>query len=423
MTIKMRLSQALEEYLVSCPKTKTLIHWYDLYEGHFVVLEKEFQKKFFEKAIEKAGNYSELGRKINISRKTISSCSALAMNPTLKTLKKVATYLEYPLEEINDKIVKVGKSSSFRPKLPFNLHNSNGAEIRAAFLSDGHVDKNPIKSLQYCAYEIELHERLIKVCKEVFGEFETKTFFGHKTYVTRFPAAIGAALVLSGVPRGDKGKINPYLPRDILLGGREMQAAYLRRVFDDEAYMRFDLRHKKRTIRLVRSADITGKIGRPKIPEQWVRIRDLPKTLKHNLLEGEVLLLSNFGIKTKTYPDGIYLSKRNNITAKWKIELGNQDSLQIFHRHINFTVNDKKEKLSKAITSYQHKKLPNGEGKKHALEVMQRFYKEKGHFTFGEVGREIVKTGRSFDLAGRYLKYFCENGIIKKTKRGEYTFK
>ncbi|MEK6863269.1 MAG: hypothetical protein AABW53_01080 [Nanoarchaeota archaeon] len=419
----MRSSQALEEYLVSCPKNKTLIHWYDLYAGHFVVLEKEFQKKFFEKAIEKAGNYSGLGRKINISRKTISGCSNLAMDPTLKTLKKVATYLEYPFEEINEKIVTLGKSSNFRPKLPFNLHNSNGAEIRAAFLSDGHIDKNSTKPLQYCAYEIELHQRLIEICKETFGELETKTFFGHKTHVTRFPAAIGTALVLSGVPRGDKGKINPYLPRDILLGGRKMQAAYLRRAFDDEAYMRFDLKHNKRTIRLVRSTDVTGKLRNPNIREQWIRTIDMPKMIKHNLLEGEALLLSNFGIKTKTYPDGIYLSKKNNITAKWKIELGNQDSLQNFHKHINFTVNDKKEKLSKALTSYQHKKLPNGEGKKHALKVMQRFYKEKGHFAFGEVGREIVKTGRSFDLAGRYLKYFCENGIIKKTKRGEYTFK
>ena len=131
----------------------------------------------------------------------------------------------------------------------------------------------------------------------------------------------------------------------------------------------------------------------------------------------------NFGIETKTYSVGIYLSKKNNITAKWKIELGNQDSLQKFYKHINFTVKDKKKKLSKALTSYQNKKLPNGDGKKHALEVMRRFYKEKGHFTFGEVGREIVKTGRSFDIAGRYLKYFCENGVIEKKKRGEYTFR
>ncbi len=288
----MKFSPTFKEYVKSSPKTKTLISWYDLYEGHHVTLKEEFQKKLFQEAVKKAGDFSSLGRKISLGRKTISGCSKQLRNPTIKTLKKVAEYLNYSLEEINNKIITVGKSSNFEPIFPFNLHTSEGAEIRAAFLSDGHVDKNPVKPLQYCAYEIELHERLIKICKETFGEFETKTFFGHKTYVTRFPAAISTALVLSGVPRGDKGKLNPYLPRDILLGDREMQAAYLRRAFDDEAHMRFDLKHKKRTIRLVRSTDITGKVGEPKISEQWIRIRNLPKNVKHNLLEGENILLS-----------------------------------------------------------------------------------------------------------------------------------
>lgn len=412
----MKFNPAFEEYIHSCPNTKTLINWYDLYGGHYVTLEKDFQIKLLQEAVTKVGDFSALGRKINVSRKTISSCSKGLRNPTIMTLKKVADYLDYSLEEISNKIITVGKSSNFRPKFPFNLHTSEGAEIRAAFLSDGHVDKNPIKPLQYCAYEVELHERLIKICKDVFGEFETKTFFGHKTYVTRFPAAIGMALELSGVPRGDKGKVNPYLPKDILLGNKEMQAAYLRRVFDDEAYMRFDLKYNKRAIRLVRSTDITGKVDEPNIAEKWMRIGSFSKTVKHNLLEGESLLLSNFKINAKTVFDGIYKSKKSNITAKWKIELGNQEILQEFYKHINFTVIHKKEKLSKAIASYQNKKLPNGEGKKHALEVMQRFYKEKGHFTFGDIGREIVKTGRSFDLAGRYLKYFSENGVIKKKK-------
>ena len=166
----MKLSQALEEYIVSCPKNKTLIHWYDLYEGHYLTLEVDFQIKLLREAVTKAGDFSALGRKINVSRRTISSCSKGLRNLTIKTLKKVAIYLEYTLEELNSKIVTIGKSGNFRPKLPFNLHTSKGAEIRAAFLSDGHVDKNPTKSLQYCAYEIELHKRLIEICKETFGE-------------------------------------------------------------------------------------------------------------------------------------------------------------------------------------------------------------------------------------------------------------
>ena len=36
---------------------------------------------------------------------------------------------------------------------------------------------------------------------------------------------------------------------------------------------------------------------------------------------------------------------------------------------------------------------------------------------------EIVRTNRSYDLAGRYLKEFLNDGIIIKIKRGIYVFK
>ena len=60
--------------------------------------------------------------------------------------------------------------SNLKPRFPFRLHNREGAEIRAAFLSDGHVPIDPTKSPSYSAYEEELHWRLIGCSNDIFGE-------------------------------------------------------------------------------------------------------------------------------------------------------------------------------------------------------------------------------------------------------------
>ncbi|MFA6461305.1 MAG: hypothetical protein WCV90_03490 [Candidatus Woesearchaeota archaeon] len=415
----MILRKNFKKYLHECNKVKTIVHWYDLYDKHYLKLEKAFQKELFQSAVKKAGGFSELGRKLNIGRKTISGCSKSLRNPQIVTLKRVVEYLNIPPQEINSKIISLGKYREFKPMFPFNLHNCEGAEIRAAFLSDGHIDKNPIKPPQYCAYEKELHERLIRLCQKVFGNFETKTCPGHKTYVTRFPAAIGDALELGGVPRGDKRIKNCFLPKDILLADKDIQRSYIRRAFDDEG----DVSVKKRTIRITRSVRMNEKIETESIPLGVWTSYNLKNNAISNLLFGEYLLLSKLGINSKIYSEGIYKNKKGEITAKYRIEIKQQDRVKKFYEEVNFNLNDKKNKLLEIIGSYPYHKLAHEEGKKHALKIMQKFYKQKSFFKYGDLGREIVKSGRSFDLASKYIKHFCEKGIIERIGYGKYTFK
>ncbi|MBU4501546.1 MAG: hypothetical protein KKA79_03065 [Nanoarchaeota archaeon] len=413
----MEFNQIIQNYLKSTPSVKTLINWYDLYEGHYVRLDKNFQKRFFGKAIEKAGNYSELGRQLNIGRKTISSCSKGKTNPQIKTLKKIANYVSYPFEDINCKIRQIHR---LRPNLPFNLNNKEGAEIRAAFLSDGHVDKNPVKPAQYCALEKELHKKLIELCKNIFGRFECKTYFNSRSHITKFPAAIGSALELGGVPRGNKMLSNIHVPKDIVLGNKEIQVYYLRRVFDDEGDVCFD-KSGKRAVRISRSVSLKN-IDFDIPPERWVGGIKIPGYIKHNLILGEQILLINLGIDAKVYSEGVYKNKKGKITAKWRIQIGQQDSIRKFAESINFSLKRKREKLDKILESYQYRKLPNGQGKKEALDFIKKVLKKKGFLKFSNLGMELMKSGRSYDLAGYYLKFFIDQKIIKKTQRGVYTY-
>ena len=412
----MKFNKIFQEYLNLAKPTKTTIHWYDLYEGHYLKLEPYFQKQLFNQAVEKAGDYSKLGRKLNIGRKTISGCYNLQINPQIKVLKKVAEYLNYHLEDINNKIIKV---AGLIPNFPFNLDNQKGAEIIAAFISDGHVDKNPTALSQYCAYEKELHTRLINLCNDIFGDFKTKTYFNSRSHITKFPSPIGDSLDLVGIPRGNKTLKNFYLPRYILLGDKDIQTSYLRRVFDDEGDVCFD-NCGKRAVRMTRSLNI-GDLDINLPSEKWTRYK-LPTNIQHNLIMGEQILLLNLGIDAKLYPEGVYKSKNGNITAKWRIQIGQQDQIRKFAELINFNLDLKREKLNNILSSYKQRQLPNGKGKEEALKFIRNTFKEQGFITFGDLGKEMVRTERSYDLAGMYLKYFQEKCLIRKVKRGVYEF-
>ena len=412
--------QKFKEYVEKAPDCKTTIHFWDLYPGHYTKLKKEFQKQFFKESIKKGGNYyTNLSKKLGISRRTIAECSKCKTNPQISIILRIAKFLNFPLEEIEKNILEV---SNLKPKFPFNLHSPEGAEIRAAFLSDGHLPARPIKPPTYMAFEIELHKRLVRLCKRVFGDFDAQTKFSGKTHVTLFPAVIGTALELAGVPRKDKRLVKTFVPKDILLGQRRIQASYLRRVFDDEGDVCFD-KHGKRAVRITRSTDITNQnLNTASLKsEKWTFIKKLNVPISH-LLYGEQLLLCKLGIDARVYSEGLYKSLNNRITAKWRIQIGQQSSLRKFAELINFNLKEKQEKLSKMLKSYKREKFPNGEGEKFSIRVLKSIYSRKGYIMFGDLAKELIKTGRSYDLAGWYLKILIEKKVIQKIKRGKYVF-
>lgn len=402
----------LQNYLNSTPDVKVVINWYDLYSGHFVRLDPAFQQNILNALKTKENNVSLLGKKLGISRKNLARLFNQGSPFKIGYLVKVLKFLDSPLESVNDKVLEI---AGLQPRVPFNLHSEGGAEIRAAFLSDGHVDRNPIKQPQYCALEQELHIRLIALCKKLFGEFESHTYFNKGSHITKFPSVIGDALVLSGVPRGNKIAQNCYLPRDLLGASASIKAAYLRRAFDDEGDVCFD-RWGKRAVRVSRCAQVNNcNFVLPS--ERWVFL-GFQSNFQCNLIVGEFLLLKSLGFDCRLYSEGFYKSKTGAITSKWRIQIGQQDELRKFATLINFNLQKKREKLDVILSSYQYRKLPDGKGKEEILQLI----KERKLVTFADVGRMLVTSGRSYDLAGHYLRFFVDQGVIQKVKRGVYVY-
>jgi hypothetical protein len=321
----------IKEYIEKSPEVQTLINWWELYGGHRIKLEEQFQKNIFKNGVKNVGNFSKLARNLKIkrvNRKTISNCSELKSKPTIKLLIELLDLLSIPLEEATSKILQI--SNLKNPNLPFDLNTPEGADIRAAFLSDGHIPKQPIKSLTYCAYERELHESLINSCKKVFGEFNANINKGNKSLQTRFPSVIGMALEISGVPRGNKQLTKCYVPKDIMCSSEKVKSAYLRRVFDDEGDVCLEI-GGKRAVRITRSSIFK----------------------ENTLINGELLLLKSLGIIANLYNERTYISKKNITTFKRRIQIARRATLNIFNDKINFSLMIKQEKLSKVINSYR----------------------------------------------------------------------
>jgi hypothetical protein len=235
------------------------------------------------------------------------------------------------LSETNGRIIEIGALK--KPLLPFNLKSPEGAEIIAAFFSDGHIPKISFKNPMYCAGEKELHARLISSCKKIFGEFNGRIRAGHNALQTRFPIPIGTALERAGVPRGDKRLINPFLPKYILTGNNRLKSAYLKRAFDDEGDIHIS--KIKRAVRLTRSADARASHQSEKItPQRWTY--GFSNTPINNLIMGEYLLLRKMGIDARLYPEGLYLSRNGRMTAKWRIQIAQQDNVIRFAEKIGF---------------------------------------------------------------------------------------
>jgi len=405
----------ISEYKMKSPETKMIVNWWQLFPSHKIALEPNYQKEIFGKAIKKAGDYSALEKKINVPRKAISACYRLKRNPTIKYLIKIANYVEIPNNEINNKIIEI--ASLKNPKLPFDLNNPEGAEIIAAFLSDGHIPGHPSKNPMYCAYEKELHLRLISLCNEIFGDFKIKITSGNKSLLSRYPCPIGSALELAGVPRGNKGKSNSFLPIAILNGNKSVQTAYLRRVFDDEGHVCFS--KSKKAICLSRSMDCSAKYSPVNLKSQkW--LSGFPDIPTNNLILGEYFLLKELGIDAKLYPEGLYRSINKKTSAKWRIQIAQQDNLKLFAEKIGFNHTKKKTKLSQALKSYKRRKSSHGYTEKIIWRYVLQLSKRKNFITFEDIGKKLVLLNMTYDFAGTFLRKFLKDKRIRKIKRGVY---
>jgi transcriptional regulator with XRE-family HTH domain len=415
------IKQRLKDYINKAPKVKTVIHWWDLYPIRSVKIKPELQVEIVKLAIKKAASQEKVAKVINVKQATISKWLLLQRDIFISNLVKLCNFVGYPFDKVERNVIKI--SGLKYPNLPFNLTSPEAIKIRAAFLSDGHIPRKITGVPHYKSDAIEAHRNLILWCKKVFGNFGVKIKFikNDHVFVTKFPSIIGDALELSGIPRGDKAFINPFVPGDIILGVSDLKKYYLQQVFDDEGSVSIEKRAGGKVI-LSRS-NIIGKNN--DLKRRYTSNRRLnPGFLKkcrkeiNNLICGESLLLNLLGIETKLYTNGVWKNKKGTVSAQWRLEISTKKDLENFQKNVGFTLNDKKRKLKRLINGVRYS-FHNHEGIEFTkIKIFE--INKNGIFKFRDLAQIFQKENRCISLTSCYIKKLETGNFIKKVRQGVY---
>lgn len=349
----MKNGTSIQDYIKISSRAKTKINWWDLPKYRRIKLEIDFQKKLFQELIKMyPKTYTKLlGKSKFMSREYTKSQRAM----TIGTLKITLKLLNIKYSSINEKIEKI--SGIENPKTPFKLDNEIGAEIRLAFLSDGHNPSDPTKNLKYQAGEIESHKRIIELSNLLLGNFNVRTEKSNwkNSYQSYFPCVMGDILEFGGVSRGRKTKFNPSLPNDIIKNDTLLISA-LRRSFTDEG----SCYPKYNSIRIERNVEITNFINKMniKLPlEEEVYISKLKNInfdkLKNNLILGEYLGLNKLGINAKLKPIKVRKNRNGTITLTWLLDITRVVDIKTFRKKIGFLLENKNHKIDEILQNYR----------------------------------------------------------------------
>lgn len=377
------VSEEFKRYLNESPETKTVFNWYDSRNFRGVKLDFEIQKKIFRLLLSKLE--LKKSEKINgISKYRIKDYIKTSRSIPVRILKKAMNTLEIPLISIESKIVEL--SGIKNPKLPFNLNTPEGAEIRLAFLSDGHNPKDATKNLKYQAGEIESHKNLTELANKLFGELDIRI---HKEkenkYQSYFPCVIGDVIEPAGVPRGNKTLINPYMPKDIFMS-RELLVHALRRSFTDEGscYSR-----RNHYIRLERNVDITRELKRSKLSNFAKNHISKSKVnmskYANHLITGEYLGLRGLGIYCRLNAVKLRKNMDKTMTLTWRLSITRISEMEKFKEKIGFLLHGKNEKLNEILL----KKYDRFYRIKDALEVSKKLSKNNKTFTYQKFSKSL----------------------------------
>jgi hypothetical protein len=337
---------------------KTTIHWYDLPNGTRLKLGLDFHQKIatYIQEERKTKSVEKLIKKLESSRQSIYNHINYRAEFTVGSLKNLLKFIKMSFAVAENFIVALGiRKSISNPRFPFKLHTEAGVRLRSVLLSEVHLPTVVGRSIELKVPELEIHDTMKNDFFDIVGNYSFETLpykWGH-VYVTRFPAILGSISKLAGTPFGNKCLVNPFIPKDIMLSEKRLKCEYLRWAFASEGTV------KNREISLVRCVDVTRVLPTNFVddltPGKKTPMRGVPKEIlekvkkiPQNLLEGERLLLQDFGINAYQTPECLYkyiTSKR--VTARWKLSIVRRGDIQKFEESISFPLRQKRQALAR----------------------------------------------------------------------------
>jgi len=259
---------------------------------------------------------------------------------TLDFVIKLSNFLErngfkrFSLENIekNLKLIKtkwIGKTIH-NPKFPMNFNNESGARVISAIFFDGGITSNcrPF----YTNNEEFLVNQILEDIKSIIGEIE---FYERKdgyTFDLEFPKILGLIFIngLELIP-GAKVFNNPEIP-EFITNNKNLYKPFLQQAFDDEGYVHL------------------GKSGKSINLDQYHTQNEPPTRL---LQIKEMLQKFRISVNGPFGPTKIYNAKKGYTSYGWSIQISNQSDIRVFQEKINFTLERKRQKLEKLLTSYK----------------------------------------------------------------------
>lgn len=172
---------------------------------------------------------------------------------TVSSIRDLIKSIKVPFITVENLVTEIGiRKTARNPKIPFKLHTEAGARLRAVLLSEVYLPTVIGRSIELKVPELEIHGMMKKDFLGTIGNypFETSSYKWGRAYITRFPAILASISKLAGVPSGDKCLVNPFVPKDIMLGGKGIKREYLRWAFASEGTV-------CRGTSLVRCVDVT----------------------------------------------------------------------------------------------------------------------------------------------------------------------
>lgn len=407
----MKTQLTLENYFSDAPIPKTTINWWELPDFRDISISFDFQKQLFDRLLKKYP-MNDLASLLKKHPQTIKGYCKTHREISIATLKTAIGLVNIEPNAINPQIIEV--SGIFSPKLPFQLSNEIGAELRLAFLSDGHNPKDSSKNLKYQAGELESHQRIISLTQKLFGDFKVRIDKEkeHK-FQSYFPSVLGDVLEFGGVPRGNKTKINPHFPTDILQN-KQLLISALRRSFSDEGSCYVP----SNTIRLERSVDITEfvfKSGLNLPIGKEVYLKPLKIDFSDqicNLIAGEYLGLSALGIVPRLTPVKLRRNFDETITLAWRLEMTKVSEIKKFDAIIGFLLSEKNQKVKQILVEYRKSNRLDD-----AISFAQQLTQEKGDFNYHEFA-QLLKVHKN--RGHFHLRRLLKMGLLLKLEKNTY---
>ncbi len=218
-----------------------LIGLEDLPDNFRLLLEDNFRKQLFKKAVKNAGGFLKLAKKLEYDHSALTKVRRgfRKVKEEHRTtfipvflLKKLISMTNTNVKEVERNITGITTNKAIvRTKFP--IHSSPElASLIGHSLGDGCTTKDRFKYVnkrKELVDEVKLYARIVfgANCREYY--IEKKECYG-----IGFPAIVGRLLFFSGGPLGRKTTQTLKIPSWIKNGSKEMKIAFIRALFDDD---------------------------------------------------------------------------------------------------------------------------------------------------------------------------------------------